>query len=100
VSAGAIADRDQERGDVLAVLIRLLKGRAGAVRGDAFATQADRHFIRLGIGAFDPALRVRLVQADVVDDLALFVVEAAQKRAGAEQAPKTAVREGGKSVCK
>jgi hypothetical protein len=100
VSASAVAHGDEQRGYVLAVLIGLLERRAGAVRGDALAAQADGHFIRLGIGAFDAALGVRLVQADVVDDLALFVVEATQKRAGAQQASKTAVGESGKSVCK
>lgn len=100
VSASTIADRDQQCCDVLAVLVGLLKRRAGAVRGDALAAQSNRHLIRLRVRAFDPTLGVGFVQANVVDDLALFVVEAAQERAGAEQAPKTAVGEGGKSVCK
>ena len=100
VGASAVAHRDEQRGNVLAVLVRLLKGGAGAVRGNALTAEAYRHFIRLGSGAFDAPLRVRLVQADVVDDFALFVVEAAQKRASAEQAPETAVGESGESVCK
>lgn len=77
VRAGPIAHGDEQRGNVFAVLVGLLKGRAGAVRGDAFPAQADRHFIRFWIRALDSPLRVRLVEADVIDDFALFVVETA-----------------------
>ena len=85
---------------MFAVLVGLLKSRAGAVGGDAFTAQLDRHLVGLRIGAFHAALRVSLVQADVVDHLALLVVEAAQEGAGAEQTSKTAVGKGRKSVCK
>jgi len=85
---------------VLAMLIGLLESRAGTVGGDALATQANRDLVRLRIGTFDAPLRVRLVQANVVDDLALFIVEAPQESAGAEQAAKAAIRKSGESVCK
>jgi len=81
VGAGTIAHRDQERGHVLTVLVGLLECGARAVGGDALAAQANRHFVWLRIGALDPALSVRLVQADVVDDLALLVVQATKERA-------------------
>jgi hypothetical protein len=99
VRARAIAHRDQERRDVLAVLVGLLKGGAGAVGRYALATESDRDFIRLGIRAFDPTLSVGLVQAHVVDDLALLVVETSKKGARPEQAPQAAVRKGRKCVC-
>jgi hypothetical protein len=81
------------------MLVRLLERRASAVRGDAFATEPDRHFVRLGIRAFYPTLRVRLVEADVVDHLALLVVEPAQERSRAEQATEAAVGKSRKCVC-
>jgi len=100
VSARAVSYGDEQRGHMLAVLVRFLKRRAGAVGGDAFAAQPYRHLVRLRIRALHATLGVRLVQADVVDDLALFVVETAEEGAGTEQATETAVGEGGKSVCK
>ena len=100
MSARAISHGDQKCGDVLAVLVRLLKCGAGAVGGDAFATQPNRYLVGLRIRALHATLGVRFVQADVVDDLALFIVETAEEGAGTEQATETSVGKGGESVCK
>jgi hypothetical protein len=84
VGPSPVTHRDQQCRHVLAMLIRLLKRGASAVGGDALTTQANRHFVRLGIRALDAALRVRFVQADVIDHLTLLVIEATEERAGAE----------------
>jgi hypothetical protein len=91
LSACLISHRDQERRDVFAVLPRFLKRRAGAVRGDSLAAQPDRHLVRVGVRAFDAAARRRIVDAYVLDDLALLVVETSQKRASSEQPAQAAV---------
>jgi hypothetical protein len=91
LSARLISDRNQQRCDVFAVLTGLLESWARAVRGDAFAAQADRYLVRVGVRAFDAAARGRIVDADVLDDLALLVVETSQKRASSEQAAQAAV---------
>ena len=100
MGTSAVAYGNEQRRHVLAVLIGLLKGRAGTVGSDALAPQANRHLVGLGIGPLHMALRVRFVQADVIDYLSLFIVEPAQERAGTEQASETAVGERGESVCK
>jgi hypothetical protein len=72
-----VAHRDQQRGDVLAVLPGLLERRTGAVRGDALAAEANRDLVRIGVGTLDSPLRGGVVHVDVFDDLALLVVETA-----------------------
>ena len=83
---------------MLAVLPGLLKRWAGAVRRDALAAQADRNGIRIRIRTTDLALGRGLVHVDVLDDLALLVIEAAKESARSEQAAKAAVGKGGEGV--
>jgi hypothetical protein len=78
---------------MLAVLSRLLKRRTRAVRGDAFTAKANRDLVRLDVRALDPPLGARVVQSDALDHFALLVVEPAEKRARAEQASETSVRQ-------
>jgi hypothetical protein len=94
----AISDRDQECGNVFAVLARLLERRARAVRRDALSAQTNGDGVRIRIGTANLALRGRFVHVDVFDDLALLVIQAAQERAGPEQASQASVREGRQGV--
>ena len=84
---------------MLAVLAGLLE--AGHVQFEVMPSppEPDRHLVRIGIGALDAPWARRVVDADVFDDLALFVVETAQERAGAEQAAEAAIGQGGERVC-
>src|SRR5689334_20283273 len=93
-----IAHRDQERRDVLAMVARLLESRAAALRGDAFAAELNGGQIRVVVGALDASGRIRLAHFEITDDLALLVVEAAQKSASSEQAAKASIGEGRKST--
>jgi len=93
-----IAHRDQECGDVLAVVACLLERRAAALRGDAFSSELNGGQIRIVVGALDASCRIRLADFEITDDLALLIVEAAQKRPSSEQAAKAAIGEGRKST--
>jgi len=75
--AGAIAHRDEQGRNMLAVLARLLESGARAVRGDAFATETNGDGIRIRIGAAHFALGGGVVDVHVLDYLALLVIEAA-----------------------
>lgn len=96
--ARSVANRDQQRGDVFAMLPGLLKGGAGAVGRDAFTPEPDRHGVRIRVGTLDLALRDGVVDIDVLHDAALLVVEAAQEGASAEQPPEAAIRKCGERV--
>jgi hypothetical protein len=98
LGASAISHGDEQSSYVFAVLSCLLERRTGAVGGDAFAAEPNRHGVGVGIRAADFAQRDRFVDIDVFDDFALFVVEAAQKGAGAEQSAQAAIRQGGERV--
>src|SRR5688500_2233330 len=94
-----VANGDQERRHVLAMLPRLLKGRAAAARGDAFAAEADRNVVRLRVRTLHPPLCGRVVEVNLVHHLALLVVEPAQESASAQQSAQAAVGQRGKSIC-
>jgi hypothetical protein len=89
--SSTVADGDQQSGYVFAVLIGFLESRAGAARSDALTAQAYGDGIRVRVGALDLSGGVRVSYGNVFDDLAFFVVEAAQKRAGSEQSTETAI---------
>ena len=76
---------------MLAVLIRLLKGWAGAVGRDALAAKSYRNVVGIRVGALHLSGSVGFVDRNVLDDFALFVVEATQEGACAQQAPETAI---------
>jgi hypothetical protein len=84
--ASLIAHGNEECGDVFAVLIGLLKGRASTRRRYPFASEANRDFVGVGIGSLDLANGFRCIDVDVFYDLALFVVEATKKRSGTKEA--------------
>ena len=96
--ARAVAHRDEEGGDVLAVLAGFLESRTGAVRGDALAAELDGDRVRIRIGAAHLALGGRVVHVDVFDDLAFLVVEPAQEGSRPEQAAQSAIGQCGKGV--
>jgi hypothetical protein len=93
-----IAHGDQQSGDMLAVVACLLEGGAAALRRDAFSSKLNGGQIRIVVGALDARCRIRLADFEITDDLALLVVEAAQKSPSSEQAAKASIGEGGKST--
>ncbi len=93
-----ITHGDQECGDVLAVVARLLEGRAAALRGDALSSELNGRQIRIVVGALDASRRIRLADFEIPDDLALLVVEAAQKGPSSEKTAKASIGEGRKST--
>jgi hypothetical protein len=80
------------------VVARLLKGGTAALRGDAVSSELNGGQIRVVVGAFDAGCRIGLADLEVTDDLALLVVEAAQKSPSSEQAAKASIGEGRKST--
>ena len=74
------------------MLTGFLKRRTRAMRRDAFAAEANRNFVRIGIRAFHPSMSAGVVDIDVLDDFAFLVVEPPQESAGAEQPAKAAIR--------
>jgi hypothetical protein len=70
-----VANRYEERRYVLAVLAGFLEGRAGTVRRDALAPEADRRLVRFRIGTLHAAFRNGIVDFDVFDDASLLVVQ-------------------------
>jgi len=93
--AGLVADADEERRHVLAVLAALGEGGAGAVALDAVGRELDRHGVRLGVGGAHGAARAHVVDLDVLDDAAAEVLQAAEEGARAEQPAEAAVAQGG-----
>jgi hypothetical protein len=88
-----IANGDEQRRNVLAVLARLGKRGARAIRLNAFWRQIDADGVRVGVGALDSALGARLGDLHVLHDPPPGVVEPAQKRSSTEQTTKSAVAE-------
>ncbi len=93
--ARLIAHGDQQGGHVLAMVACLLESRAAALRGDALSSELYGGQIGIVVGAFDASRRIRLADFEISDDLALLVVEAAQKGPGAEKTSETAIGKGG-----
>jgi hypothetical protein len=93
-----VANRDEERGDVFAVLAGLLERRARAVGRDAFAPEFDRRLVGFRIRALDAPGGARVRDGDALYDPALLVVEASQKRSSSEESAETAIGKSGQSV--
>jgi hypothetical protein len=93
-----IAHRNQQRCNVLAVMARLLERRAATLGRYTVAAQLNGGLIRIGVRSFDAGSRVGLVDLEVTNDLALFVVQTAKKCSRSEQATKASIREGGQST--
>ena len=87
-----VANGDEQRRDVLAVLPRLGERGACAVRLNAFRRQIDADGVGVAVRALDPALRACLRDLHVLDH-APRVVEPAQERARTEQTTESAVAE-------
>jgi hypothetical protein len=96
--SGLIAHGDQERGDVLAMVARLLEGGAATLRGNPISPELNGGQVRIIVRALDACRGIRLADFEITDDLALFIIEAAQKRASSEQAAKASIGEGRKST--
>ena len=64
---------------MLAVLVRLLKCRARAVRCNALTAKLHRDFVRFGIGAFDSSTSGVDCDSYLLNDPAFLVVETTQK---------------------
>jgi hypothetical protein len=92
-AARLVAHRDEQRGDVFAVLPRLRERRARAVRLNALGRQIDAHRVGLGVGAFDTTLCAGFRHLHVFDDATPRVVETTQERSGPQQAPEAAIAE-------
>jgi len=88
-----IANGDEQRSDVLAVLAGLGKCGTGAIRLNAFRSQVNADSVGVGVRALDPALRARFGDLHVFHDPPSGVVEAAQERSSTEQTAKSAVAE-------
>jgi hypothetical protein len=69
---------------VFAVLIGFLECRARAGGRNAFTPEANRDFVRIRVRALDLASRHCRLDGHTFDDLALFVVEAAEERSSAK----------------
>lgn len=98
LASGLIADGDEERGDVFAMLLGLRKDGAVALALDALGGEHDLHRVRIGIGAADLALGRSLEDLDVLDDAAPGVLEASEESASAKEAAKAAVAQRGECV--
>jgi hypothetical protein len=83
---------------MLAVLSGLLKRGAGAMGGDALSAEADRHFVRIRVRAFDSTVSARIVEVDLVHYFPFLVIQPAEKGAGAEQATEASIGERGECV--
>jgi hypothetical protein len=88
-----IANGNEQRCDVLAVLAGLGERGTSAIRLNAFWRQVDANCVRIGIRALDPALCARLGDLHVLHDPPPGVVEPAQERSSTEQTTKSAVAE-------
>jgi len=64
---------------VLAVLIRFLKRRAGAVRLDSLTAKSHRYFVGIRIGTLDLASSGVVIDSDLLNDPALFIVKSTQE---------------------
>jgi hypothetical protein len=69
-----IADCDEQRCDVLAVVARLLKCGAAALGRDAVAAQLNRRLVRICVRALDAGRGVGLVDLKLTYDFTLLVV--------------------------
>jgi hypothetical protein len=74
-----VSDRDEQSRYVLAMLIRLLKRGAGAVRLDSLAAESHRHFVGIRIGTLDFASSGFVIDGDLLNDPALFIVKPTQE---------------------
>ena len=96
--AGLIADADEQRRHVLAVLPALGVGGARALRLDPVRRQLDVDRVRLRVGGADGAARGHVVDGDVLDDAAAEILQAAEESSSAEQPAEAAVAQGGEGV--
>ena len=96
--ARLIADADEQRRDVLAMLSPLLKGGTRTARFDAGRRELDRDGVRLRVGGADRPAGRRVLDRDVLDRPAAKILEAAQEGARAEQPPQPAIAERGELV--
>ena len=90
-AARLVAHRDEQRGDVFAVLPGFGERGAGAIRFDALGGEIDPDRVRVGVRPLDPPLGARFGHLHVLDDAPTRVVETAQKRPRSEQASESAV---------
>jgi hypothetical protein len=89
--AGLIADRNQQRRDVLAVLVGLSEGRTRTMRLDAVGSQLDRDRVGLGLRRSNRARGRHLVDCDILDDATTEILKSPKERSGAEQPAKATV---------
>jgi hypothetical protein len=76
-AARLVAHRDEQRGNVFAMLPRFGKSGASAVRLDALGRQIDANGVRIAVGAFDAPLGARIGNLYVLDHAPSRVVESA-----------------------
>jgi len=86
-----VADGDEKRCDVLAVLPSLGEGGARALRLNSRGGQLDLHHVRLRVRTTDFAASDGLADVDIFDDLASGVVEPTKKCSCAEEPTQTSV---------
>jgi hypothetical protein len=92
-AARLIAHRDEQRGDVFAVLPGFGESRAGAMRLNPFGRQVDANGVGIGVGSFDSPLCARFRNLYVFDDAPSRVIKAAKEGSGTEQTSESAVAE-------
>jgi hypothetical protein len=92
-AARLVAHRDEQRGDMFAMLPRLGKSGAGAIRLDSLRRQVDPNGVRIAVGAFDAPLGARFGNLHILDYAPSRVVESAQESPGTEQSSESAITE-------
>jgi hypothetical protein len=92
-AARLVAHRDEQRGDMFAMLHRFGKSGAGAIRLDSFRRQIDADGVRIAVGAFDAPLGACFGNLHILDYAPSRVVEAAQESPGTEQTSESAITE-------
>jgi hypothetical protein len=93
-----IAQGDEQRGDVFAVLSALRERRARASALDAIRRQVDPYGMWFRIAGADDASGTHVANFDVFDDAASKVLEPPQKSTRAKKAAQATVAQGGKGV--
>lgn len=85
-STSLVAKRDEQRGDVFAVLSAFGESGACARALQAIWRQVDAHRMRLGVAGTNDAARAHFADVDVFNDAASKVFESSQESARAKKA--------------
>ncbi len=93
--ASVIANRNEQRTDVFAVLTALRVGGASASAFDSVGREFHADRVRLTVVATDGAAGPHVGRGHVIHNTSSEILQAAQKRARAKEATEAAVTESG-----